>query len=620
MDTLKQVSQYGNKSIYIEENTGNIQIVSPHGEVKIISLLSENDIQELLAELGNQREILEDVLKHIKPGHIQIPHELTQPPVRPDVFIGRDKDMENLSKDICNGQSLHLLVNGHGGIGKSTLAARYYHEFKDEYNHVIWLLSKKSIANALFMLRDTLGFTPDQKLMTTEEQMEIMLTKLANLKKPSLLVIDNANELDDLRQNYLVLKRCSNLHVILTTRITEFDNVPCFKVKGLSEPYAIELFKKYYPHHNEEENDLLKEIIINIANNTLIIELLAKNLRELNKLEPQYSLQQLANDLQQSLLKLSKSHKISTFYQTNSQNLRIEKPEDIVMAMYDFSELDDGEKQMISVFTVLPNEAIRFDFLKLCFADQDIATALESIAQKGWVDFIEEDKLFKVNQIIQDVAFEKQKDRLFTDCKPMIETITNYLNGEDILHHDRFVVTQLLVNYAVSISNKITGENEELALLCHNLGIYHSSIGDIVRSLTAYEKMYTIFQKLHESDIDNPEFKNGLAISYSKLGQTHSELGNLEKALNYFEKDIELSKELYEAYPQNVSFKNGLAISYEKLGSFHRDNLKNSNEAMICFKKAQLLWKELVQQAPEIKKFGMYYNQINIDIDNLKKR
>jgi hypothetical protein len=89
--------------------------------------------------------------------------------------------------------------------------------------------------------------------------------------------------------------------------------------------------------------------------------------------------------------------------------------------------------------------------------------------------------------------------------------------------------------------------------------------------------------------------------------------------LTYFEERSKLGKELYEAYPQNVAFKNGLAISYAIVGVFYRDNLKNKNKALICFTKAQSLWKELVQQSPKQKEFDMYFNQINIDLENLKK-
>jgi len=36
---------------------------------------------------------------------------------------------------------LLLLVNGEGGIGKTTFASRYYHQYADEYAHVGWVFA-----------------------------------------------------------------------------------------------------------------------------------------------------------------------------------------------------------------------------------------------------------------------------------------------------------------------------------------------------------------------------------------------------------------------------------------------------------------------------------------------
>ena len=595
-EELKQVKQYGDKSFYIEENTGNIHVYSPQGEVKIIIPFSENGIKQLFSELDNQKELLEEILTIINPNNF--PNELTMPPVFPTVFIGRDQDLFDLRKKILSVDSLLLLVNGHGGMGKSTLAARYYHDYKNEYKNVAWLLSEKSIATALLKLKEKLGFTTEELKMTEDEQLEIVITKLANLEKPSLVIIDNVNEVDDIQKNYLALNRCSNLHILLTTRITKFDKTPYFRVNGLSETYAMELFKKHYLKHKDEENDLLKEIIKNIDRNTLIIELLAKNLNQINILESNYTLKQLSDDLHKSLLQLSKSRKIETVYHAESQTLRVEKPEDIVLAMYKINELSDSEKQMISVFSVLPKEAISFEFLKQSFPDQDLTVPLTGLTQKGWIDFFEEDNLFKVNQVIQDVALNQQKERLFNDCKPMITKLGNHLGGEDILHNDNYLSTQLFIGYAISIVNKVIDDNETMGTLCQNLGSFHSDTGDIHLSLIVYKRMNSIFMNLHNSNVDNTDYKNGLAISYSKLGSTQTSLGNLDEALCYFEEDLKLTKELYEAYPQNVGFKNGLAISYEKLGST-QTSLGNLDEALRYFEEETKLFEELYEAYPQ---------------------
>ncbi|MCP5064525.1 MAG: tetratricopeptide repeat protein [Ignavibacteriae bacterium] len=617
MDKLNKITQYGDKSVYIEKNSGNIHISSPNGEVKIISPKTEDGIAQLLKEIGNQQQLLHDILKAV--NHTNIPHAITKDPIFPQDFIGRDNELKELHKKLFAGENFILLVNGKGGIGKTALAAKYYHSYKDVYEHVGWVLSEKSIPKALMNLSFTLGINFDEK-MPSEERIELILTKLANLNKPCLLVIDNVNETNDLEANYLALKRCSNFHLLLTTRITQFEDANFFPVKGLTEQYAIQLFKKFYPNHNKHEDDLLKQLIKDVEHNTLIIELMAKNLNDINVLETEYSLKQMVSDIQNNLIKLSNSGNITTSYHAKGNGLRVESPEDIVLAMYDLRDLSEDEKRMISVFAVLPNEAISYDFLKDSFPEEDIKPPLLSIAKKGWIDFDQNEKVFKVNQVVQDVVIIKQSKRMFKDCRPMIEKITSHLAGDEILHREQFLFTQLLVRYAISIVNTISYQTYEFGELYHNLGQYHTYTGEITLSLTVYKKMFTIFKESSEKEPNNIDFKNGLAISYEKLGETHTALGNLDKALTYFEKDLELTKELYEAYPQNVSFKNGLAISYAKLGLFYRDQFNDTNTAITQFIKAKEIWHQLKNAAPQIIEFQQYFKKIEKDLNEIRQK
>ncbi len=45
---------------------------------------------------------------------------------------------------------------------------------------------------------------------------------MADLSQPCLLVIDNANELSDLEQYYPRLQRCTNFHILFTTRVSTY--------------------------------------------------------------------------------------------------------------------------------------------------------------------------------------------------------------------------------------------------------------------------------------------------------------------------------------------------------------------------------------------------------------
>src|SRR5690606_33540111 len=129
-------------------------------------------------------------------GERRIPHALTPPPFLTEIFLGRQDDLQLIHDKLFAPGSNLLLVNGEGGIGKTTIASKYYHTYQHEYIHVAWVLSEKSIANALLLLAVPLGLQFDER-QDTKQRLEALLTAMMNLEKPCLLVVDNANELPD---------------------------------------------------------------------------------------------------------------------------------------------------------------------------------------------------------------------------------------------------------------------------------------------------------------------------------------------------------------------------------------------------------------------------------------
>jgi tetratricopeptide (TPR) repeat protein len=146
-----------------------------------------------------------------------------------------------------------------------------------------------------------------------------------------------------------------------------------------------------------------------------------------------------------------------------------------------------------------------------------------------------------------------------------------------------------------------------------------AALGKPDKALEFYQKYNQLEQELHQDYPNQVEFKNGLAVSYSKLGRytyspgqarqspgvlsklsilvdfrnsirnfpirsplktgspflilnlghTHTALGKLDKALVFYQKYNQLELELYQEYPNQVEFKNGLAISCQFLGNTH---------------------------------------------------
>ena len=148
------------------------------------------------------------------------------------------------------------------------------------------------------------------------------------------------------------------------------------------------MFKKYYPKHSESENQLFEQIHKAIGGNTLVVELLAKYLSLVNSNEANYTLGNLLADLQsKGILNLQTSEKITTDYHATDGKMREEKPEAIVAAMYDLSELNDDEKDLLYLFAILPAEAIDYAMLKILTANRiTLSNNVNALAQKGWIE------------------------------------------------------------------------------------------------------------------------------------------------------------------------------------------------------------------------------------------
>jgi len=202
-------------------------------------------------------------------------------PLTPDIFLGRENDLDALHEKLFQGNNMLLLVNGEGGVGKTTLAAQYYHTHSTKYTHLTWVFAEKSLRDAILTLAWPLQITFPER-MTENDRLQNLLSVMIELKKPCLLVIDNANSIEDLEAHYHLLKACHNFHILLTTRITDFEHAETHAVKPLDNKRATELFVQHYPAHSPEEDNLLQEILQAVGYNTLVIELLAKNLGNFN--------------------------------------------------------------------------------------------------------------------------------------------------------------------------------------------------------------------------------------------------------------------------------------------------------------------------------------------------
>ncbi|AEE48012.1 NB-ARC domain-containing protein [Haliscomenobacter hydrossis] len=565
---------------------------------KAVSIVNSKNVASGTFSAGGDIKI-GDTTTHVHNYRgVEIPRLLTPPPFLPEIFLGRTDDLLRIHELLFapNGNLL-LLVNGEGGVGKTSIASKYFHTYQEEYAHVAWVFKENSIADALLLLAMPLGVSFDEK-WNTAQRLEVLLRAMLNLKKPCLLIIDNANELHDLNAYLPQLQRCSNFHVLLTTRISEQGHAARYKIEALPQDLALHAFKSHYKAFEASEEALFFDIYRAVQGNTLVLELLAKNLNNFNnKLKKRYLLADLKQELEQGLLKLSKISTVDTRYQAKGTGLRNESIEVIIMAMYDLGDLSETENQLLAVFAVLPAESIPFERLETLLPEfAEIDTQLLALAQKGWIEYNADTAAFKCSPVVQEVVCMKQGD-LLGNCQPLIDGLIKEL-GRDKIHVDNYLHSSMFARYAEALINALSVVNYNLARLCEALGNFHREIGDLNKSMALFQKAQEILLELLDAEPENSSFKYALAIMVCWIGMTYRDLGDLKKALTFFEDYNTLNKELYTVYPQNADFKHGLAISYTKLGETHRD-LGNLQQALTFFEEYNTLEKELYAAYPQ---------------------
>jgi|GEM_PF-3352662 len=515
-----------------------------------------------VAKLRNFIETIGQASQKQTESHL--PKFLTSPPFQAPVFIGRQEELQAVHDRLFTpNNNFLMLVNGHGGIGKTTFASKYWEKYQHEYTHLAFLYVENGIANGILSLAGMLGLKFSNE--TIEQQLDILITTVINLAKPCLLILDNANHEKDLNENIMLLRRCTNFHILLTSRLANSDYAEKYPLGTLSKEQALEVFKKHYPLLEESEKTLFAEVYDAVGGNTLVLELLAKNLSNFNnKLKKRYTLQNLLDDIQQNLLQLSLSKEVNVEYQAKGTGIRNETPEAIILAMYDLTDLTEDETALLSVLSVLPAENIAFDMLTTLLQDENLDTPLLSLAQKGWIEYNETEASFKISPVVQEITRHKNQERLFDDCTPLIKNLTNLLRADYEQYHLLF---KWLPYTATLRTLFATQTNPIMAKFQNNLAMVLQALGgeaNLLQAKLLLEKaLQTYIKHLGEDTPTVASMQSNLATVLQALGGE----ANLLQAKLLLEKALQTNiKQFGEDAPTVAIRQSNLAMVLRALG------------------------------------------------------
>ncbi|MFK8007270.1 MAG: tetratricopeptide repeat protein [Saprospiraceae bacterium] len=470
--------------------------------------------------------------------------------INPRNIIGREDDLKNLREQLAEHQQV-VVVNGIGGIGKTTLAAAYVFQYYQDYEHIIWIrhespeLADNFIQNANLLRH--LGL--DKQQVDPKQLFPIMMDQLRNLSpSPNLLIIDNT--IQGVERYFSQLPSPPNWHLLMTSR-EKIQDVKLMNLSYLNQENAIALFKKHCK--TIQDKDLILEVISSVDHHTLTIELLAKTAQA----------QGFTNDQLRNALPKDTQALIRTRH--SDQDI-INNITDYLISIFDLSGLSDEEIDVLKQFTCLPREFHSFDLLEDLLTSEEekkenLKVVLNSLGDKGWLLQRERKYEYQMHQIIHLVV-AKTKPNSVEDVQILLGNIIQKLKLDQSKENpiDKF----LWIPFGDILENIFKeSSHEEIAVLQSNLAIIYKYLGD-----------YQGAKKFAKKSMYSMEENFGLnhsktAFCYSNLGIILDDLGDYRSAKEILQKAISIYEKRYgEDHITTATCYSNLANVLRKLGDY----------------------------------------------------
>ncbi|MFK8009332.1 MAG: tetratricopeptide repeat protein [Saprospiraceae bacterium] len=530
----------------------------------------------------------------------QLPKHLTSnfPKIDPDNFVGRKETLQQLHQ-LLQDDKKTLLLNGLGGIGKTSVAQMYCHLHKNDYDHFVWLGQADNFENTCLNaigLQKNLGVQLTDK---TKEVVQDIFHELKKIKGNNLLILDNA---DHSLQDYTELLP-PMWKVLVTSREKMDTRYFEYRLDTLDFPEAKLLFAKHFKKNSFTDEDL-KKLCERIGYHTLTLELLAKTLQESFELN---TLTDLLGFLENNKLNAADLQE-EVF--TNHSKEEVEIYTHLLQA-FTLAGLEEEEKWLLLQFAVLPpilHEASDIlDWIKV--EDKKVyGKLLKDLNKKGWLE--RKDNAFILHRLVQ-IIIQSQIKPTYENCKGLVDTFIDFLFLDQ--DKDNPIDKFQWIEYGVNICESIKDNHGQIARLNNwtayafeikadyteavkyyqeailmvefvgmknKINTYNNNLANLYRQMGRYDKASELLEITLASDIKN--LKEGhpeIAIRQSNLGLVYSQMGKYKEALELFETALASAKENFGKRHLSVGIRlNNLAELYVLTKNYEkaRDHFEES--------------------------------------------
>ena len=498
-----------------------------------------------------------------------LPHRLTVIPLDYGEFLGREGDLQNLTKRLGDTQKV-VLVNGLGGIGKTTLAKRFVGASIDTFTHVIWISVTNNVyesendnsdnfveafaENSLLFANMKLPFVIEGESLRA--RFIRLMNAIRNLQGNNLLVIDNVGMNVGNREIRDELPNPPNWKVLLTSKQRP-AGYELIELSKITSQVSQELFFKYYTYESDlgQVNELLKEVDYH----TLTVELLAKTLQAHYG---EMSIESLLDRLRRKQLNAPEiQRRIITEHSEETEifeNLRI---------VFDVSDLLPSELRLLKQITLFPPQTYHINeqlgqALEIVTDEEkrSFHNTLNSLDRKGWIKV--SDKTVEMHRMVhQMISYQVKSD--WKDAKPVVRFFASSLNHNNYALPKNAWLGLSFAEYLIEILKNVKdlGYQEEFTELKHNLSAIYKEIGRLDDGRKLMEGVVKeALENLPEGHSNIFRYKNTLGLIYKNLKKYVNAEELLTEVAEYANKEESDDKFL------TITYKSNLALLYKDMG------------------------------------------------------
>ena len=521
------------------------------------------------------------------------PHHIGDPWQPNTVFFGRTQDMETIAEQLRTNKVV-LLLNGIGGMGKTTLANELRFHIGDQYEYLIWTdlqstpdTDEQPLRNHLLynsiQLHQGLGIADVLRSEQDETQKWALFVRaITSVGKNILWVIDNARQQDQSTIDELP----DNCYILLTSR-EKIGDIPTHYVDELNPNDALDLFKHYYKR--PDDDDVIQDVCKAVGYHALSVELLAKTLNELPNKGASFLLQEFKKR------GIGKQTTQAASTDIAAQQAHINR---IFEAILQIGNIHHNIPALsaLRTFMYLPCQDIFFQLIALSTQKHDpkqqvsLQNSLNELARLGWLrrtSLTEEGKTIKFWQIhpaVQEWLWQKQyktpkQEEYIFDT--IIEVAQKSCKEDPIL-------AQTWIPYLNTLLKYYTHKNMELLKVYNTLAYLNEAVGQHAKALEQRQK------GLAWAATAAPASRRDLAMSYMDTGVSYGQLGQYDTAISYYKR----SCAIWEKNPLNN--RHDLGGAYLNMALAY-DNLSNYDTAIDYFERCRSLWeKTLPAKDPDL--------------------